>query len=386
MPDIITDGSVMLLEREIGQIPYYPNQERKFDLKLQPNLVKKITLHIRGKAATAIQVPPIESIFNAHLGPYNLIKNIQIRASNGVILKSLGAAQLNLLNTLERGGNEQVITPTGPFVETVAQPWSFDVTIPFESWTSFIPERTLLNTNEFSEIGIYIRWGSPEDIPIDTLDDTSLVLSDVVCDIVALERVPVDITDELLNRQRMVDTVQTRALSSDNEIVSFDLPENTLIKSLLFYMESTKQYTPEVIPTPAPPKFQGPRPNGILRARIEDNNGAHVIRELSGRQLQSINQSYYGMADLTARHWHYTAASTPAEVDGIYYGNQKPGVYCIEFDQMHDFSTLYSTIGINYPKLILNCGTILGAVVDYTISNRVVLLQRQIITPASVTR
>lgn len=383
MAEIISDGSVMLLHREIGQIPYYPNQERKFDLKLQPNLIKKITLHVRGMAATAVQVPAIESQISGRIGFYPLIRHIQIRASNGVILKSLGASELNLLNTLERSGNEMTIVPSVPFYETGARPFAFDITIPFESWTSFIPERTLLNTNEFSEIGLYIRWGSPEDIPTLTPTDTQLVLSDVVCDIVALERVPVDMTDELLNRQRMVDTVQTRALSSNNETISFDLPENTLLKTLLFYVENSKQYTPEVVPPPPPPVFRIPVPNGILRARVEDNNGAHVIRELTGRQIQSINQSYYGMSDMAPREWELGVGLVEL---GDAFGNQKPGVYCIEFDQMHDFSALYSTIGINYPKLVLDCGILPGAVQDYTQSNRVILLQRQIITPASTTR
>lgn len=377
----------MLLEREIGQIPYYPNQERKFDLKLQPNLIKKITLHVRGLAATVVQIPAIEQTFNSHIGPFGLIKNIQIRASNGVILKSLGAAQLNLLNTLERGGNELVIIPDigTAFNETTPLPWAFDVTIPFESWTSFIPERTLLNVNEFSEVGIYISWGSPEDVPTNSGAETQLLLTDVVCDITALERVPVDMTDELLNRQRMVDTVQTRSLSSDNERISFDLPENTLIKTLLFYVEHNKLYTPEIPLVPGATRCRAPLPNGVLRARVEDNNGAHVIREMSGRQIQSINQSYYGMADLTPRLWDGMAACKPFEL-GDTFGNQKPGVYVLEFDQMHDFSTLYSTIGINYPKLILDCGVLPAPVAGYTMSNRVILLQRQIITPASVTR
>lgn len=385
MPENITDGSVMLLERQIGQIPFYPNQERKLDLKLQPNLIKKLMLHVRGKAQPVIQVPPITQRINSRIGAYPLIKNIQIRASNGVILKSVGAQQLNMLNTLERGGNEFAITFYSAYSEMATHEFSFDLTIPFESWTSFIPERTMLNTNEFSEIGLYILWGSAEDIPLEELDETQLVISDVVCDVTALERVPVDMTDELLNRQRMVDTVQTRAISSNNETVSFDLPENTLIKTLLFYVEIKKRYTPEIPLVPLSPTLRGPLPNGILRARVEDDNGAHVIREMSGRQIQSINQSYYGMSDLTPREWADQIPELPHETD-TFYGNQKPGIYALEFDQMHDFSTLYSTIGINYPKLILDCGILPGTPAEYTISYRVVLLQRQIITPASVTR
>lgn len=384
MVAVPVDGSIMLLHREIGQIPYYPNQQRKLDLKLQPNLIKNITLHVRGMAKTSVQAPAVESRFNSHIGPYNLIKNIQVRGSNGVILKSLGAQQLNLLNTLERGGNELVTTPIAIFDHLEARPFSFDVTIPFESWTSFLPERTILNTNEFSELGLYLLWGSAEDVAIDVFTEPQLVLSDVVCDVVALERVPVDMNDELLSRQRMVDTIQNRALSADNQTVAFDLPENTLIKTLLFYVEQTVKYTPEVPPVPGPSKTSAPMPNGVLRARIEDNNGAHVLRELSGKQIESILQSYYGMCDPTTRMWEDMESTTPGEFMG-FFGSQKPGVYVFEFDQLHDFSSLYSTIGVNYPKLILDCGILPPSEPGYTFGYRAVLLQRQIITPAGIT-
>lgn len=374
-----TDGSVMLLQREIGQIPYFVNQTRRFDLKLQPNLVKKLVLHIRGLAECEATHT---SRITGRIGMYPFIHNIQVRASNGVILKSVDPIALNALNVMENGGNEMTVVPWSALSDAAAQPFSFDISIPFENLTGFLPERTILNTNEFSEIALEIQWGAPADIALSDFTDPPLILTDVVCDIVALERVPLDMNDELLNRQRLVDTMQVRTITADFSSVSFDLPENTLLKTLLFYIEHKKQYTPTIGDDGAIRRI--PLDGGILRARVEDNNGAHIIREMSGRQIQSSNQSYYNMADLAPRQWDGMGHEV-VEVSS-FFGNQKPGVYIYEFDKLHDFTSLYSTIGVNYPKLVLDCNALPADVEDYTQSFKVVLFQRQIITPAIATR
>lgn len=375
------DGSVMLIEREIGQIPYYPNQERPLSIKVQPNLVKKIMLHVRGFAQCATgQTAQI----NGRLGVYPFIRDVQLRASNGVVIKSIEPAALNLLNILEHGANEHIVAPAGGFTDAAAKCWSFDLSIPFDSITSMIEERTILNPNEYSELTLYLRWGNEDDFAVGALTNTSITLTDVVCDVVALERVPLDMNDELLNRQRLTDTMQIKSVADTGQIVTFDLPDNALLKTLLFYVEHKKVYSPAPDPTAPHPIFRYPLSEGVVRARVEDNAGAHIIRELSGKQIQSMNNAFYGMADLAPREWCGGVGGDINEV-GDLFGNQKPGVYCIEFDKLHDFTSLYSTIDINFPRLVLTLGTIPGAVADYTQSFRAVLLQRQIITPSIAT-
>ncbi len=365
------DGSVMLLERQIGQIAYYANQTRGFDLKLQPNLVKKLTLHFHGKMQL---VSEVDLDIDPNVGPYSVVRNIQIRASNGVILKNIDPSALHFLNTIERASEEMVLGDN--FGSEHLKPFSFDLTIPFENHTGFLPERTIMNTNEFSEIRLDITWGNELDMCFTPQSTSVALFVNFTCDIVALERVPLSMEDELLNRQRMVDTMQTRTVLGDNEPHTFDLPENSLIKTLLFYLERKRQWVPEV---GDPSGFcRAPLHNGIVRARVEDNNGAHIIRDLTGLQIQSIMRFYFGLEGITPMPWSQTAWG------GDLY-TQKQGIYILEFDQLHDFTSLYSTIGVNFPKLVLDTGTIPAPPPEQPESYRLVLLQRQIITPASTT-
>ncbi len=366
------DGSVMLLEREIGQIPYFANQQRSFTMKLQPNLIKKLTLHFHGELKTAVAS---NVFFNRDVGPYGIIRNVEVRASNGVILKAVDGKALHAMNTLEHASEEMVVNNN--FNATDWKSFSFDLMIPFENHTGFLPERTVLNTNEFSEIALYIRWGEPRDFCITDQTDYVAEVRNFVCDIVALERIPLSMEDELLNRQRMVDTMQYKTVTTDNQIITFDLPENTLNKTLLFYLERKSQYVPEVgEPACYCRTFIH---DGIVRARVEDNNGAHIIREMSGRQNQSIIRTYYHIGGLTPMPWEAAEA-------GDDEFPQKRGQYVFEFDQLHDFTSLYSTIGVNYPRLILETGILPDPETpQHQETFRVVLFQRQIITPASTT-
>lgn len=119
--------------------------------------------------------------------------------------------------------------------------------------------------------------------------------------------------------------------------------------------------------------------DGIKRIRVEDNNGAHVIREMSGRSLQSANKQQYR---LDGPKLSPASESAPCTVIDL----QKDGVYVVEFDRDHDFTELYSTIDINYPKLVLQLGVLPAATGDWEFQYTVQLLQRQIITPAIITR
>lgn len=237
MPNLI-DGSVMLLEREIGQIPYAPNQQRKLDLKLQPNLIKHLLLHFQGKiSCTELSEPEICH----NTGPFDIIRQIQVRASNGVILKAITAQALNLLNSYEFASRAFFAGFVPDMSGGIDKEFAFDLLIPFENHTGFLPERTILNTNEFSEIGLYLDWGSNLDLCVGAGQAPVYTIDELNCHVVALERVPLDMSDELLTRQRMVDTMQVKPAVSEG-IVTFDLPENTLLKTLLFYVEKKARY------------------------------------------------------------------------------------------------------------------------------------------------
>jgi hypothetical protein len=240
------------------------------------------------------------------------------------------------LNSLETGCPE---FNTFPLIPLPATPYrvSFDLKIPFENFTGINPEKTILNLNEFTELYIDILWGDVNDI---YAASGLLAEYNVVATVIALEREPVNMSDELEPRKKLIDQSYPLPIESTN--LEYLLPENTLIKTLLFLLtvDSTEQRN--AVP--------------ILNVSIEDDDNAHSMREWSGSQIQSANKMYYG--------------TELVEV----------GLYAIEFDQLRDLSSMYKTFGVNYPKIKFEFDpTVLDA------AKTLELLIRQVTTPPAIT-
>lgn len=324
---IIGDGDIMLFQREIGQIDFVENQTRKLDIKQMPNLIKQLMIHVEVKVVTTTTTitPSIDSA-------WDMISNIQLRTSQGLVLKNFSGIQIALLDNYECKTPLLNTIPAaldGPATYI----FHFDIIIPFDDWTNILTERTILNTNQYNDMTLYITWADLATIWPGWVDDTDLV-DHVYCNIVSLERPPINRAEELLPRQQMLDSVARTAWDTNE----FILPENTDIKTLMLITRNAA----------------GLRVNTMLDyLTVNYDSGNYVLRYLNATTIQSQNKSYYN-------------------VEMIY-----PGVYIIEFDQTHDFKTLFSTVNRNYAKAIWTNGVLEEGTFE--------IFRRRIATPTIIT-
>lgn len=329
------DGTVILFEKEIGQIEWVNNQIRKYDIKEQPNLIKRLTLHCRISVTT--QTSSVDQVADA---PFNLIANIQVRTSQGLVLKNFDGYSINALNMYETGTPAHNTIPAN--LDAGTHVFEFDIIIPFDDITNRLVERTILNSNEYNDLAIYITWADFAVISGDWAGGATDIVNYFYCDLISCERPPVEIdgdrrNDELLARQRMIDNVVTTDATPETR---FLLPENTNIKTLMLITRDAA----------------GLRSNLIIdRLKVDFDSGNFVLRDWSGSQCRSQNKQYYHVESL------------------------ETGVYIIEFDQNHDFKTLFSTKGRNYARLIVTevAAPVSGASMD--------LFRRRIATPKQIT-
>lgn len=297
----IADGDIMLFEREIGAVDFAENQTRKFDIRQQPNLIKRLMLHVTctGTVVTVggIPLPPD--------APFDLISNIQIKTSQGLVLKNFSALEITLLNNYEMGtvafNNAPATIPVGAFN------FDFDVVIPFEDWTNQFPERTILNTNSYNDLTLYVNWADVSIVWPTWVDGVDSISID--CRVVSCERPPIDRAEELLARQQSIDNVVTTDVATPHLL----LPENTMIKTLMVITRLDS----------------GARTDTLLdNLRVDYDSGNYVLRDMDTGAIQSQNKQYYNVENIAV------------------------GVYVIEFDQTHDFKTLFRTINRNFARIV----------------------------------
>ncbi len=337
---LLQNGSIRILDRKIGELAFVENGESRLDLKMKPNLIRDLLLHLRFNA-TIVTGDNINADF-----PFGLIRNIQIRASNGLLLKTFSAYQIAMMNKYMAGTRPDAST-IGDIVTDAATDYHANVKIPFELLDQVFPEKTVLNTNEYNELTLVIQWGSGLSLTPDFDGDNTLTVA--VIDVIALERLPIitdDNVDQLTNRQRVVDSILIKDAAAALE---FLLPENTMIKELGIFVSALAETTGEIVHV-----------NNVVNARVTDNNEQNVIMNLPGVAIKSRNKEMFGLEAL------------------------EDGFYLIPFGRDHDFSSILSTIGTNFPKLNLEIGA--AFIGDTTTKKQVFVFVRQIVTPAATTR
>lgn len=314
LPAVMSDGSVMLLERHITEIPYVANTLVTAPaIRLRPNLLKKFVIHVRVQAEPSLVGNPIIQDY-----PWRLIRHITIRSVRNEVLKTVDARSMYWLNTYETGTSEFSDFPnTSPLAVPIDN--TFDLCIPFDNITGINPEKTILNLNEFTELYVDILWDDTDNIYNEVLENAF-----VTATIVALEREPINLSDELEPRLKLIDQVYRLPIESDH--LEFLLPENTFIKTIQSMITQPELNNRRI-------DESGTAGQTIANLSIEDDDNAHSLREWSGKQIQSSNKSYYGLEVVPA------------------------GIWTIEFDQLRDFTTLYKTYGRNYPKIKFDFST-----------------------------
>jgi hypothetical protein len=195
-----------------------------------------------------------------------------------------------------------------------------------------LPERTILNTNQYNDLTLFVTWNALANVFGGTFDP-GLDTVTASCTVVSCERPPVDRNDELMARQQMIDTVMT----AQSTVGSMLLPENTMIKTLGIYTYGEGL------------RIQQPGMN----ISVNYDSGNYVLRDMTGPQIQSQNKSYY-------------------HVEAI-----DQGVYAIEFDYLRDFKSLFRTKNRNYARVTFT-GTIVAPA-------EIQILRRRIATPKIIT-
>ncbi len=338
------DGEVMLLERQIGVIPLTVNGRERLIVRLRPDLVKHFCLHLQATFEPT-------GIANMHPdAPWNAIERVQISTPRGEILKDVLPRALANLNVYELGTWYYSTFPIFPGLQVYTS--GADLIVPFQIPTAklvdafYDPEKTILNTNEFTELYIDVYWRDPAT----QWYDETVTISACEIQVVSFEKIPVSVAEKLSPRKKLIDLSNRYLITGEETQVL--LPENTEIKTIqiITYVKDVNHiYT---------------RTDGILdRLRIEDDDQAQTMRSLLATEIRSLNKQYYGL-----------------ELNNGYGNGQMTGIYVIEFDQMRDLSSLYDTSDLNYPKLILD---FIPAIIDGT--QHYSILIRQVTTPPALT-
>lgn len=312
----LADGELMLIQRDIATVDYTLGRTVRYNLRIRPDLLRNLQFQMRFEGE-----PGVGSILFAN-APWGVVRRIKISTPRGEVYKDFEPVHMNWLNRFEYGTAEyntfDAIAPAGTVI------YFSDLICPFENHTGrYWPEETVLNTNESTEIWIDVTWG---DVDTDIWTTAAVATDALELHIIPLERQPVNISDRLTPRKKMIDLSDVRewAAGSTELEIQYLLPENSMIKTILIAVYGV---------------LGGVRDNYLTRAQIVDDDNANVWFNMRGDEIQSENKSYYGVE---------------SQMLALPGGQTLTGLYVIEFDQMKDLTSCYNTAGKNYPKLLLN--------------------------------
>lgn len=310
----------MLIRRNIATIAYQLHRTVRYTLRIRPDLLKMLLFQFR-----YIGTPEANSMQPDE--PWGCIRRIKITTPRGEVLKDFVPLHMEFLNSYEYGTRFHSTFQSNYAPSTVFDLVS-DLFVPFDNHTAkYWPEETILNTNEASEIWIDITWG---DTQTDLFSSPGTPGPEVTLAIIPLERQPVNMSDQLEPRKKMIDLSEVRPFINDLEEIEYLLPENTLIKTILVVTSYKRSQA----------GWKGTRVNTLVRLKVVDDDNANIWVNKTGEEIQSENKQYYGIES------DYVGAP-PVTYD------QQSGIYVIEFDVERDLTSCYNTAGKNYPKLIL---------------------------------
>ncbi|MCK4792273.1 MAG: hypothetical protein KAV87_51565 [Desulfobacteraceae bacterium] len=330
----VKQGEITTWENTVGMVPYTANQKEFLNIRMKPELIKGFRLHLQITGKTNLSA---EGITNMDM-PAALMQYIIVSNPKGDTLKQVTGQTMTLMNRLEFKTPEHNTLP-GDIPMNTDFTADADVYIPFENHTGKnvnFAERTILNSNEFTELFLTIIWANG----LNDLFDTVCQEFAMTCEVIAYSRNPIkffgtpepglpvpefDPTDMFTPRQKMIDIV-TRYMIESSE-VEILLPQNTLVKTIMAV---------------------GLSPADKIRAtlfndfKVSFDDEAVILRNQSFIENQSWMKTYY-----------------ESEVYNI------DGVSVFEFDLDHDYTELFRTVGRNWPKLVMSADTfIAGTVVD----------------------
>ena len=311
----------MILRRKLGEIAYAANSEKNLEIKVKPNLIKRLNLRltltntVAGAGGNAVQDNPL-----------SLIENIRIEAP-GRTFKNFDPRMMHFINHLELGAIPKIIGQLSGAVADGTYAQEVNMMIPFESIRSLLPETTVLNSNSHSSITVIVKWKDDNDIV-----DANNTLSLVNIEVMSYEREPKSSEDQTLKRPELLDSQLIQTVAAVNTALQVDLIEDTKIKSILLMAIKA-----------------GVRDDGLINnVRVIGDNDGRVLRNLPFAEIQSQNKEDFGIETL------------------------QTGIALIEFDPDGDLAELLDTIDLNNPKLEFDVDAPSGVTQIY-------VLQRQLI-------
>lgn len=322
----LSDGQVMLIQRDIATFNYELHRTQRYTLRVRPDLLKNILFHLVFNGQPDPFSPNVCDV------PWQVVRHIKISTPRGEVYKDFVPRHMKWLNFFEFGTYADNDFPdANPGIGEYT--YKADLLCPFENHTAkYDVEETILNSNESTEIWIDVTWG---DVDTDISDVGVGPIFDLELHVIPLERQPINLSDKLEPRKKLIDLSEVRPLTDNDQEIQYLLPENTLIKTILVSISRTGG---------APYNGYRSGANWLANLQIVDDDNANVWFEMTGDEIQSDNKMYYGNEDV----WPWTnSMGSP---------NAKPadGLYVVEFDRLRDLTSCYNTAGKNYPKLILN--------------------------------
>jgi len=319
-------------ERIIGNIPAVINEPGRFELKLKPSLVKRFMLDVSGILTVGFGGGnAVED------NPHRFIREIRFETSDGTQYKAHGAIMQNFIQQYEKGTAPYVVgTLAGALI---ANPYAFRFTveIDFNRVIAQFPEITILNTNNFDNLTMIVQFGNAADFV-----DANGTLGALACQVVQVDRMPADATDETEPRLINQLTRKITAVTGPGTDLAMDIPDKAQIQQMYII---ARNFTAGHI--------AGERVDNLINnVRVVLDNGNRVERRVTWPQIQQRNKEDYGV-----------------ETNIVGFG-------VIDYDPDGSFDDLLDLRAVNAPQLLfdVNAPGGLGAEIEVGF--------RQIVTPA----
>jgi hypothetical protein len=298
-----------IFARKIGQLTLAENRLDSFNLKVKPNLIKRLQLllslnvTVGGGGGVSIQDNPM-----------GFISNIQVKTSEGQALKSISGINAYYKCKYEVNTAPHKVVLSG---SPTANTYDIFAVIPisFDWLTSATPEATILNANAYNEISLYIQTSN-----VLATICSNAVLNTATLDIISHDREPIDTDDQTSTRPENRESEDSRIVVGASDQFDFDIPADTIVGKLFI----------KVIDN-------GLRSNTLVtNVMVTGNNGNFVPVDIPFTVLQSDNKELYSLETI------------------------EDGIVIVDFDPDGGLDDMFNTLQISTPKLRLKVGSPTG--------------------------
>lgn len=288
-----------LRKKNLGTITLAAARTDSFELKVQPNLIRKLIL----KLAVNFTTTGGDAIQD---NPMSFLTNIQIKTPEGITLKDFSATNIFHKTTYERGTPGTLSAQSGTLAGATYDV-SASILIPFEWLTAALRELTNLNSNKFTKLVLFVTATTA----LLGLCDTNCTFNSGSIIVVSQERVPETVADQTTQRPLNVENSDQRTVVGATSNFDFDIPSDTQIGKI--FIKATDN---------------GVRDNDLI-TNVKIVDGTDVYGDIPFIELRDDNKDQFVLESL---------------IDGI-------AIY--DFDPDGDLTDMLDCRTLNSPKLRL---------------------------------